>query len=225
MTRSLPGYLCGLLLLAVLVIVPPEAHAQDVEARLYANAPKGTNFVAVVYKYSRGEIVINSAIIQDFKGNLHTAGLGYLRTFSLGGMTAKFDVLLPHIWMDACAKVNLMDSCRTWNGLADPRFRLTLNFVGSPALAPAEFVKWKQKTIVGASLQVAPPLGLYDSTRLINLGSNRWTIRGEVAVSYAIRHWVLEGYASLIYITDNTDYNGGNLLEQQPVGIFQVHVI
>jgi hypothetical protein len=102
---------------------------------------------------------------------------------------------------------------------------LTLNFIGSPALAPAEFVKWKQKTIVGASVQVIPPLGLYDSTRLINLGANRWTVRGEVAVSQALRRWVFEGYASLFYFTDNTDFNGGSTLTQEIVGIFQLHVI
>jgi len=206
-------------------IVPRDARAQDVEARLYANVPKNINFVAGFYKYSRGEIVINSAVIEDLNGHIHTLGLGYLRTFSLGGMTAKFDLMLPHVWMEANALVTGIDSTRTWNGLGDPRFRLTLNFIGSPALAPAEFVKWKQKTIVGASVQVIPPLGLYDSTRLMNLGSNRWTVRGEVAVSYAIRRWVLEGYASLFYFTDNTDFYGGSLLAQEPVGILQAHAI
>jgi hypothetical protein len=215
-----------LVLLTLLILaLPDESSAQDVEARLYANVPKGTNFVAVAYKYSRGEIVVNSTIIQDLKGDLHVPAIGYLRAFSLGGMNAKFDLLIPHIWMDACAKVNLTDSCRTWNGFADPRFRLTLNFVGSPALTPAEFAKWKQKTIVGASLQILPPWGKYDSTRLLNLGSNRWTIRGEIAVSHRLRDWVFEGYASLFYFTDNNDYYGGQRLEQSPVGIFQVHVI
>jgi hypothetical protein len=68
-------------------------------------------------------------------------------------------------------------------------------------------------------------LGLYDSTRLMNLGSNRWTVKGEVAVSYAIRRWVLEGYASLFYFTDNNDFYGGSLLTQEPVGILQAHAI
>jgi hypothetical protein len=206
-------------------LMPPDSRAQDVEARLYANVPKGINFIAGVYKYSRGEIVINSAIIEDLRGDIHTVGLGYLRTFSLGGMTAKFDLLVPHLWMKASAKVTGIDSSRTWNGLGDPRFRLTLNFIGAPALAPAEFVKWKQKTIVGASLQVTPPLGKYDSTRLMNLGSNRWTIRAEIAVSRAWRRWVFEGYASVFYFTDNNDFYGGSVLTQEDVGILQAHVI
>jgi len=230
MKRIFSGCMRAPLLLIISLIIlagvmPGEARAQDVEARLYANAPKNINFVAGVFKYSRGEIVVNSTVLEDLEGNIYMLGAGYVRTFSLAGMTAKFDFLVPHIWMDISGKVTGIDSSRTWNGLGDPRFRLTLNFIGSPALAPAEFVKWKQNTIVGASLQVIPPLGTYDSTRLINLGANRWTIKGEVAVSQAVRHWVFEAYASLFYFTDNTDFYGGSVLTQETVGIFQAHAI
>ena len=41
---------------------------------------------------------------------------------------------------------------------ADPRFRLSVNLYGSPALRLREFAGWKQDLIVGASLQVSPPL-------------------------------------------------------------------
>ena len=95
---------------SAVLVAPGEADAQDVEARLYANAPKGTNFVAVAYKYSHGEIVVNSSIIKDLRGDLHTAGLGYLRVFSLAGMTAKFDLLVPYTWMDASAEVSGRDT-------------------------------------------------------------------------------------------------------------------
>jgi hypothetical protein len=106
MKPNLSGHILALLLLAVLIaIVPLESRAQDVEARLYANTPKNINFVAGAYKYSRGEIVINSAVIQYLNGHIHTFGLGYVRTFSLAGMTAKVDVMLPHVWMEANALV------------------------------------------------------------------------------------------------------------------------
>ena len=201
------------------------SYAQDVEARLYANAPKGMNFVAASYKYSNGEIVVNSAIIEDLKGTMNIIGAGYLHVFGLAGMTAKVDMLVPHIWMSASAKLSGEDTSRTWTGFGDPRIRFTINFIGSPALAPAEFAAYKQKTIVGASLQVIPPLGKYDPTRLLNLGSNRWTFRPEIALSQAIRKFLIECYASLILFTDNTDFFGGSKLEQEHLGVFQVHAI
>jgi hypothetical protein len=201
------------------------ARAQDVEARLYANVPVGTNFAAGLYKYSTGEIVLNSSVIENLRGNIHVLAAGYLYAFDLGGVTAKVDALIPHMWMDARALVGGQDSSRTWNGIMDPKFRLTVGLLGSPALTPQEFASYRQKTIVGVSFQVIPPWGKYDSTRLMNVGSNRWTFRPEIALSQAVRRFVLECYASTIFFTDNTDFYGGQTLKQEHVGIFQLHAI
>ena len=216
---------CIIILIMLIFQFPHSSHAQDVEARLYANAPKGMNFVAASYKLSDGEIMINNEIIEDLTGTISTVAAGYMHVFSLGGMTAKFDMLIPHIWMDASAKLAGEDTSRTWNGFGDPRLRFTLNFIGSPALAPAEFASFRQKTILGASLQVIPPLGAYDPTRLMNIGSNRWTFRPEIGLSHAIRKFLIECYASLYIFADNTDFFGGSTLEQEHLGVFQVHVI
>jgi len=103
---------------------------------------------------------------------------------------------------------------RSPSGLADPRFRLSVNLLGSPALTPQEFAKYQQRIIVGASLQVAAPLGQYDPDRYINLGANRWSFRPEVGVSYARGHWILEGAGGAWLFTDNTDYVGSTTLAQ-----------
>jgi hypothetical protein len=79
--------------------------------------------------------------------------------------------------------------------------------------------------IAGASLQVIAPLGQYDPSKLINLGSNRWTFRPQIGVSYTTGHWILETYASAWIFARNTDFWGGNQLEQLPLGAFKIHVI
>jgi hypothetical protein len=45
---------------------------------------------------------------------------------------------------------------------------------GAPALTLKEFAGYTQDLIVGASLQVSVPLGQYDESRVVNIGTNRW---------------------------------------------------
>ena len=49
-----------------------------------------------------------------------------------------------------------------------------------PALAPAEYRNWQQKTLVGFSVKVVAPTGEYHPTKLINWGANRWAFRPEL---------------------------------------------
>ena len=65
-------------------------------------------------------------------------------------------------------------------GLGDPRLRVAINLYGAPAMTPKEFASYRRRIIVGVSLTVAPPLGQYDPTKLINLGTNRWSLKPEV---------------------------------------------
>ena len=44
-----------------------------------------------------------------------------------------------------------------------------------------EFAGYRQDLILGASLQVSAPLGQYDADKLVNIGTNRWSIKPELA--------------------------------------------
>jgi hypothetical protein len=63
---------------------------------------------------------------------------------------------------------------------------------------------------------VIVPLGQYDSTKLINLGTNRWSFRPEVAVSQRLRRWFLEVAGGAWLFTTNDNFFGGQTLEQNP---------
>jgi hypothetical protein len=110
-------------------------------------------------------------------------------------------------------------------GFGDPSFRLAINLLGAPAMTPSEFAAYRQDTIVGASLVVVPPLGAYDSSRLVNIGSNRWAFRPEIGLSQAVGHWTLEAYAGAWFFTANADYDDGKRRTQDPIAQGQIHVI
>ena len=97
--------------------------------------------------------------------------------------------------------------------------------VGAPALTLPEFGSYQQDLIIGASLRVVAPWGQYDDTRIVNIGTNRWSWKPEIGVSRAEGPWTLEGTAAVTLFTDNRDFYGGNTRAQDPLYSLQGHAI
>ncbi len=112
----------------------------------------------------------------------------------------------------------------TRSGLADPRVRFAVNLIGAPALEASDFVNYRQDTIVGASVQVIVPVGQYDDTKRINLGSNRWAFRPEIGLSQAWGPWRMDVHGSVWLSTDNTRYLETSTLSQDPLTAVQLHL-
>jgi hypothetical protein len=51
------------------------------------------------------------------------------------------------------------------------------------------------------------PLGQYDSTRLVNIGTNRWSFKPELGVSKALGPWTLEATAAATVFADNKHFS------------------
>ena len=164
---------CWIFLLAC-VAVPGIATAQDMEPRSYSNAPVGLNFLVVAYGRSVGNVVIDPSLsIEDVKATINSSAIGYARTIDFFGKSGKIAAVLPYAWGHASGLINGQQTTATRSGLTDPRFKLSVNFIGSPALKPREFVSYKESTIVGFSVTVSAPLGQYDPNQRVNLGTNR----------------------------------------------------
>jgi hypothetical protein len=204
------------IVLVALVALPGVGESQELEARAYANTPVGVNFIALAYAYSAGNVFFDPSLpIEDAEGRMNALAVRYVRSFSLLGKPGKVKALLPFAtghWDGF-----LEDEFRTRDatGLADARIGFDLLVSGAPPLEPAEFASFRQRTIVGVSLDVILPTGEYDPTKVINLGSNRWAFNPEVAVSQAVGDkWILEAVGSAWIYTDNTDFFNGSTLEQ-----------
>jgi len=64
-----------------------------------------------------------------------------------------------------------------------------------------QFLKWRQKTILGVSLRVIAPTGQYSPAQLINWGINRWAFKPEFGYSRARSKWVVDGYCGAWFYT------------------------
>jgi hypothetical protein len=100
-----------------------------------------------------------------------------------------------------------------------------MNFYGAPALTLPEFKSYEQDLIVGASLQVSVPAGQYDSTKLVNIGTNRWSFKPELGASKALGSLTLEFKAGVTLFTTNDDFFNGNRRAQDPLYSIGSHAI
>jgi hypothetical protein len=202
------------------------AAAQDLEPRAYAAAPTGLNFLIVGSGRSTGGVVVDPSLpVEDVEAKVNSLVVGAGRTFDLFGRTALLAGAAPYVWVRATGKIEEAAASVSRSGLADPRIKLSVNFLGGRALDAHEFRGAPRSTIIGASVTVAPPFGKYDRTKLINIGSNRWSIKPEVGVSHLIRKWTIDGYAGVWLFTENDEfYTGSSVRTQEPVFALQAHV-
>jgi len=214
------------LIACALVAVASVANAQDIEPRAYSNAPVGVNFLIGGYAYTRGGLAFDTSLpIVDVKLQTSNAVVGYARVLDLWGKSAKFDVIVPYVWLSGSASYAGQPVERIVNGFANPALRLSVNLYGAPALSFKEFRDYRQDLIVGASLRVSVPWGQYDDTRVVNIGANRWSLKPEVGVSKAMGPWTLEVTGAATLFTDNNDFYGGSTRSQKPLYSLQAHAI
>ncbi|HXZ50215.1 MAG TPA: transporter [Usitatibacter sp.] len=202
------------------------AFAQSIEPRAYSNAPVGVNFLVAGYAYTSGGLSFDPALpITDDQLRTSSEVLAYARTLDLWGSSGKFDVIVPYTELDGSAEYAGQPVTRTIHGLGDPAFRLSMNFYGAPAMSLREFAGWRQDLIVGASVQVSPPLGQYDPSRIVNLGMNRWAVKPELGASKTEGPWTLEAKLAATFFTDNSDFYGGQRRSQDPIYSASAHAI
>jgi len=227
--ESRTGALAALLTVCVAIaalLLPGAARAQDLEPRSYSNSPVGLNFALAGYAYTEGSVSFDPAVPLT-NANLHTNSLvlGYSRSFALWGNSASFAVAVPYTKLAGSALYVGQPKTREIAGFGDPRFRISTNFYGSPALSAKEFGGYRQDLIIGASFVVSAPWSQNDPTRLVNIGTNRWGFKSEIGVSKAWGSWILEIAPGVTFFTDNDNFLNGGKLQQDPLYSVQGHLV
>ena len=111
------------------------AFAQDLEPRAYTNIPRGLNFILAGYSYSQGGVVFDPTIpLENADIHIHGTVFAWARSIKVGPMSGKVDVILPYGWLSGSAEFDGQTVTREVSGLADPRLRMSVNFIGAPSL-------------------------------------------------------------------------------------------
>lgn len=204
--------------------------ANDVEPRRWTPLPIGTTVVGVGVIRGEGDVGFDPLLrLEDVTVETTTTEVSVVHAFDLLGQTARFDLRVPqqHALWDG-----LLDGAprtRDVRGLADPRLRLSVNFIGAPALGASEFPAYRAahpvNTVVGAALAVTLPLGEYQDDKLLNLGNNRFAITPQLGVVHSRGPWSYELTGSVSFFTDNGDFLVDQTREQDPLFALQAHVV
>ncbi|MEQ1800902.1 MAG: transporter [Gammaproteobacteria bacterium] len=213
---------CALAVLAA----SSRVQAQELEPRAYSNTPTGLNFLLLGYGYTGGNLAFDPSVpLEDADLQTNSALLAWARSLGVRGRSAKVDIVLPYTWLSGTALLEGQPRRREVSGFADPRFRYSVNLYGAPALSFREFPGYRQDVIIGASLQVSVPVGQYDDTKLVNIGTNRWAFKPELGISKSWGTWTVDMAAAVALYTDNTDFLGGGTVSQEPLYAVQGHVV
>jgi hypothetical protein len=114
---------------------------------------------------------------------------------------------------------------RSSSGLADPYVAASINLFGLPPLDRDAFAGFKPGLKVNFLLGVTLPVGEYDVRNVVNLGSNRWTVRLGLPITQPFIGFgglagTLELIPGVLLFTENKDRN----LEQDPLFTLEGHV-
>ena len=205
--------------------------AQDLAPRAYVITPVHSNAVVVTYSFFSGNLDFQGAVpITDATAKANVPIFTIYHSLNFFGRSASITAGLPYGEANFHGHVLGNETNVYRSGLFDSVYRFSMNLAGGPAMDAPEFRKWRQKHILGMSLRVVAPTGQYDSTKLINLGANRWGFKPELGYSRRKGHWILDTYFGEWFYTRNpkffsqNKYNPGITAQTQAtVGAFEGH--
>ncbi|HYX54502.1 MAG TPA: transporter [Candidatus Limnocylindrales bacterium] len=217
---------------SVILFFSPLVSAQTLAPRAYVVTPVDTNAFTVTTNLYRGDILFdNSVPIEDASGTISLSVPTFYHSLTFFRRSASVTVGLPYALASLRARVvdQQVDTYRS--GLGDGAVRFSVNLMGGPAMKLPEFMKWKQKRLLGVSIVVQAPTGQYDPRLLINVGNSRWVIHPELGYSERHGNWLVDIYSGVIFFTKTPEFFSHNNFvpgkqerTQEPVEVVEGHL-
>jgi hypothetical protein len=205
---------------------PGKASAQFNDARAYDNTPVGVSQLELHYTYVRSNASLDPSLaIAGADLNLNQGTIGYTHYFGVFHRLAWVEAAVPLAGLDgSIAGTNVHGSIA---GAGDSSYQIAMLLTGGQALSISQFENYKPASSLGLSLTITAPTGLYNTNKILNLGSDRWSFKPELAFSLPFgpdQKWEFDGYGNVSFYTDNTSYRGREILRQQPLPGLEGHV-
>jgi hypothetical protein len=208
------------------VQIPHSACAQFTDPRNYNNAPVGLNQLELGYVYAHANSSIDtSVIVTGAKLNAHQGIVDYTHYFGLLHRLMWLEATVPIAGLGGSISGTNIQASTT--GVGDSSYQVAMLLKGGSALSAAQFENYRPSATVGVSFTLTAPTGLYHPDKVLNLGSDRWSFKPEVALSHPFgpeQKWEFDGYLNIFFFTDNTSYRGREVLRQHPLPGVEGHI-
>ena len=204
-----------------LVVIGATPTFAQIPARFYWKTLAGTNAVPLIYMPLNGNAnpfdpahtVVSGASVEAI-----VAPVGYARTFVLFDRAAMVAVLVPMGRISSEMSVLGNVVVEQASGFGDPLAELDINVLGKkPIKSLPDLLRYEPGFSLDLLVDVAFPVGEYDSDQPLNLGQNRWYGRVGAPIVWQIGPWVpgkrttMEFLPSLWLFGSNDDYVGQTL--------------
>jgi len=205
---------------------PEQALAQFTDAHAYDNGPVGVNQLEMDYAFVHGNASVDpSLIVAGANLTVNEGAIGYTRYFDLFHRLTWVEAAVPVAHLGGAISGTSVQGLTA--GAGDSSYEVGILVKGGPALNVAQFENFKPTTTVGVSFAFTAPTGLYNADKILNLGSDRWSLKPEIALSHPFgpgQKWQLDAYLNAYFYTDNTAYHGREILRQLPLTGLEGHI-
>lgn len=194
-------------------------------ARDWQNLPTDLNLLFGYYSNVDSNTPIDTSLPLDgLSLNADLYILRYARSFAIDGRSSAIQLIQPYADVEASFdNAQFFKGTQRNGGMADTQVVIVHNLFGGPALSKEEFAAWTPETFLTGALWVTAPTGDYDKNKVINIGTNRWVLKPEVAFGHPIGPTWLELNSWVSLYGDNDDYQGDSKLEQRPLYALEGH--
>jgi len=215
--------------LALAALCPTQALAQ-VPARFYWKTLSGANAVPVIFNSLSGNtnpFDPSNRVTPDANFDATMAIAGWAHLYALNDRSAMGAILLPMGRVSG----GVAGFTETSRGFGDPMLEFTYNLVGPKAQKTIpDVLRYEPGLSLDVLVDLALPIGEYDSKQTVNLGQNRWYGRIGAPVVWQLGDWVpgrrttLELVPAVWLFGDNSDFDNGKTLKTDPMFQIDAHL-
>lgn len=220
-------------ILALTILSPLLALAQ-LPPRFYLKSLAGANAVPLIFDSMSGNSnPLDPAHVVSADAEIDSSILiaGYAKMLPLFDRTLTIAVVEPMGRISSSSVIDGYSTPQNANGFGDPTVELDYNLIGPKAIRTIpDMLRYEPKFSLDVLVDIAFPVGEYDSSQPLNLGQNRWYGRVGAPIVWQIGPWVpgrrttFELLPCVWFFSDNNDFNGGQTLSTDPVFHLEGHL-